>query len=231
MNVVDKILALKRLSENQSATPAEAASAAARVQELMLKHKISEADVGTREETVQWFPDALYEAKRESKWRSTLASGLARINGCRVMKGLGPNGTRRLSLIGYEGDVEVVRYLFKYLERETERLARKYLRTEGPLPGRGRHAGESYRMGCALKLIQILDAQKAATVAEAEQAGLTGALTVIDQRDAALQQWMDAKGCKRVPVERVDVDAPAFHAGAKAADTIPLRTAIESQAS
>ena len=239
MNVVDKIQALKRLSENKSATPSEAANAAARVQELMLKHKITEAELGSDEskEEIHWFKDdPLHVSKRDSAWRVVLACGIAEVNGCRCMTGVRPDGARRISLLGRASDVEVVRYLYAYLEREIERLAKGHLlvesknKTYDSLFVTGLHRGKSFRMGAVFTVLERLKAQKieVETVARAE--GMSTALSIIDKRDEDLKVWISKNATSKRQVGNDPVHVDSFNAGRKAATSIALNDALESGA-
>lgn len=232
MSVLDKIQSLKRLSENKSATPAEAANAAARVQELMLKHQISEADLGV-EEDVEWNKDPIYSGVRPSAWRSFLATGIASLNGCRVLRGTFPNGSYRATLVGRKGDVEQVRYLFEFVSREIERLWARYRKTMeyATRPGvSGRTAGNSYRLGAVQVVLDRLKAQKDATTSEAAAAGQSGALVRLDERDAAVQAWLakHAPDRHQTPPKAIAVDTMAWQAGRRDGATITTVAAVET---
>jgi hypothetical protein len=230
MNVIDKIQALKRLSENEAATPAEAANAAARVQEMMLKHKITEIELGGEGvEDVCWFKgEPLYSAKRESTWRIALAIGIAKVNGCCCMLGKLSNGTRRISLVGRASDVEVVRYLYVYLERTIDRLAKRHLsesfsdcHSAGPMV-----RGKSFRLGAVNMVTRRLKEQKAFVEKGAAEAGQSRALTIVDKREAEVETWINKNAARRT----VDVnsgDAQAWSAGVDAARKIAITGALE----
>ena len=230
MNILDKILALKKLSENKSATPAEAASAAARMQELMTKHQIEEASLGVAEEGVEWDRNPIYSSKQASKWRVGLASGLSNINGCRVLRGKALDGTVRMSLAGRKSDVEVVRHMFLFLEREIESLGKKYVKT---MPKYGvisaKVLGQSYRFGCVNKVVERLTEQKRTVTEQASADGLTSALVVLDQRNVAIEAWLQKHAPNKHVHASVQLDAMAYHAGQRDGALIPIRRAIEVQ--
>jgi hypothetical protein len=228
MTPLDKIQALKRLSENKSATPAEAANAAARVQELMLKHKITEADLGVDDdgEEVSWFKDdPLHVSKRESTWRTMLAVGIANVNGCKCMTGVLPGGVRRITLVGRSSDVEVAKYLYAYLEREIDSLAKSHLASNGGLTS-ALMRGKSFRLGAVNVVISRLTEQKHEVEEEARSQGQSSALTVIDKHDLDVQAWVDKHATSKRVVTNDAVDTASWHAGRAAANGIALRQAI-----
>lgn len=229
MNVVDKILALRRLSENRSATAAEAANAAARVQELMLKHQITEASLGVIDQAVGWDRQPLYAAKKNSKWRTSLAVGIANLNGCKALRGVSLHGMVQITLVGRASDVEVVRYLYAFLEREIDRLAKEYLKSEQRPYGSGMLIGESYRLGCVNRVVDRLQDQKASVVSEARESGQQAALVLVDAREAAVEEWVSKNAPKRHAPKKVLVDTRSWSAGTLAADRISIHSAIEVQ--
>jgi hypothetical protein len=233
MNALDKIQALKRLSENKSATPAEAANAAARVQELMLKHKITEADLGVEDsaEEVTWFKDdPLHVSKRESTWRLMLAIGIANVNGCKCMTGFVPGGVRRTTLVGRASDVEVVKYIYAYLEREIDALAKSHLASYSKPPYLLAHTslmrGKSFRLGAVNVIISRLKEQKEQVEQEARTQGQSSALAVIDNREAGVQAWVDRHAKEKRVITNDSVDTASWHAGKAAANSIALHRAL-----
>lgn len=229
MSVVDKILALRRLSENKSATPAEAANAAARVQELMLKHQITEAALGPSEQSVEWDRNPLFSSRKSCKWRTALAVGIAKVNACRAMRAVRPDGSIHITVVGRASDIEVVRYLYAFLEREIDRLAKEYLKSNDRPPGSGMLIGESYRIGCVVRIIARLEEQKAAVVAEAREAGHTVALVRVDERDLAVEAWVSKNAPKKHENKTTWVDQHSWSAGTRGADSIALNSAIGVQ--
>lgn len=228
MNVIDKIQALKRLSENASATPAEAASAAARIQELLIKHKLSEADIGLGdEEEIKRHEDPLWQSKNYSRWRSALASGIAHLNACRVLRSKTNSGTK-FSIVGKATDVEVVRHLFAYVVREIERHARTYLSVSSGRPN-AKMRGSSYRLGFVDSVLSKLEAQKNQTRAEAEANGQSRGLIRLDQDDAAIEAWVKAQShLKHVTPKAVGVESNSFREGQLDGSKLAIRSALRA---
>ncbi len=144
-NIVSKVQKLLRLSTaNNNAE--EAASAAAKAQELIDQHNLSAAMLALDSEPVNGIDDEpvidfhqagspLDQQKQQQRWRATLASVVARLNGCRIyFKG------GSIALVGRPTDAETVRYLYGYLSREVERLASTQV-------GLGRTWRNNFRLG------------------------------------------------------------------------------------
>jgi len=226
MNVIDKVKALRRLSENKSATPAEAASAAARVQELMLKHKLSEAQVRDAREGVEWWPEPLWVGKKRSPWRSILATGVAHANGCRILHGVLPGTPRRLTIIGKQSDAEVVRYLYAYLEREIERHCKLFLEKTSDSRTGSRLRAASFRVGFAETVARRLVEERTRAKAEAASHGTSAALMRLDQDEADVQVWVANKGLSSVKPKIAMVDASAWRSGCERGAAVAIRSAI-----
>jgi hypothetical protein len=142
--IIDKVRKLLRLAESPNAN--EAALAAAKAQELIDSHNLSAAllaldDASNAEpdEPIEDFKKKgapLYTAGVRDTWRWRLASTVMRANAC---AGYVSNGA--VQIVGRPADVDTVRYLFGYLEHETERLAKRDGR------GCGRTWLNNYRLG------------------------------------------------------------------------------------
>lgn len=229
MNVLDKIMALKRLSENKSATEHEAASAAARMQELMLKHAISEAELGGSGEAVEWSTNPIHVSKRRSFWRSLLATGIADTNGCKVLRGMTADGRVRMTLVGRKTDIALVRHFYQFLEDQIDALAKDYLkeRKRGYISGRA--AAEAYRVGCVQMVIERLKQQAEQTRSEAQGAGMTSALVKVDERVEEVASWLRNNDIRTSQPQERQFDATAYNRGAQAGNQIPLNRPIDVQ--
>ena len=229
MSIVDKILALRRLSENKSATPAEAANAAARVQELMVKHQITEATLGTSEQSVEWDRDPIFASKKSCKWRTSLAVGVAKVNACRAMRAVKPDGSIHITIVGRASDIEVVRYMYAFIESTIDRLAKEYLKSSDRPNGSGMRLGNSYRLGFVIRIIARLEEQKPTTIAEAREAGQTVALVRVDERDLAVQEWVAKHAPRKHESKQTWIDKHSWAVGTRAADSIAIHSAIAVQ--
>lgn len=129
-SLIGRIRKLQALNEGRGATPEEAASAAAKVQALLFEHNLSLSDVDTGEmEQAEPYGNTDYDlgANRNTvQWKRTLLYGIAKANFCTAV--MHP-GTTKMTLIGKKSNIEVVIYLYLFLSREVERLAKDAART------------------------------------------------------------------------------------------------------
>lgn len=136
-SIIEKIRKLLALAE--SPNEHEAALAAQRAQELMLKHHVEEARVrGGAPETAKVGQEkaVIYSeypapASRIPYWQLFMMGGIARAFCCDHYYVPG----RAIYLVGRESDRQVAKYMFEYLRREVERLAESGWRTVGQAAG------------------------------------------------------------------------------------------------
>lgn len=124
MDIVDKIQKLLALA--QSSNPNEAALAAARAQELMIKYAVEEADLNKNRIGV--VPNEAIETealelgyKSLPHWQIHLANALSKSFFCRVFYRRG----RDCFVVGRKSDREVLKATFRALKSDIERLADK----------------------------------------------------------------------------------------------------------
>ena len=197
--LLDRIRRLLRLAESPNVN--EAAVAAARAQELMARHRIEAAALEEGEPgDVQDLRDApLDESKRLRAWKTHLADGIARANGCRVYV-LERDGTRRIVIVGRADDAELVRLLYGELVKRVECLTRHHGQ------GQTRRFCNAFRLGVVMTLRERL----ALSAAEAKHRALEGecdaeagdtalapastalALARLEARDDAVERFMEA---------------------------------------
>lgn len=226
MNVIDKIKALRRLSQNRSATPAEAASAAARIQELLLKHKLNESELGDDNDGIEWWPDPIWVGLRRSPWRTSLATGIAAANACRILHGTTNGGIRRMTVVGKKSDAEAVRYLYTYLERELERHCKKHLEKTSRDQTSAHLRASSFRLGFADTISRRLREQQASMCAAAESQGMHTGLVRIQRDEDAVQKWVAEKGLQVSKQKVFTIDAGSWRKGCENGATIDIRRAI-----
>lgn len=123
--VVELIKRAKALEA--SSNPNEAANAAAKVQELLLKYNLSQADLQDDEPATPATRQELVTSDTSS-WVSYLYGGVARAHGCYLVQShtyrrgnVKPD--RLFEVFGRPANVQVVEYLSTYLYREIRRLA------------------------------------------------------------------------------------------------------------
>lgn len=210
---IEKAAKLLRLANGAGATPAEAALAAARAQEIMDKFQIESAvaeyarngEAQKPDEPIKNFGDDMVDGggAQLATWKTRLISAVARANGCRVFLtakrdyGAGGVWERRkgYGLVGRASDVSTVRYFYAFLERQVEALAAR------DCPGYGRNYALNYRCGVVETVQKRLQEQHAetqraalvtarATGNEIILAHTQSALAKIERRGNEVDMWM-----------------------------------------
>lgn len=227
--------ALLRLATSDNAH--EAAQAAARAQEIMARHEITEAmlsldgAVAEDDEDIEDFGKreggALYEpeGKRLQSWRARLAVVVASANGCKAYR-----SGMKLHLIGRPSDCETVRYLFGFLGKETERLTDKH----------GRGMGQTWRANFAVGVVEgiqtalkvmnqrLADELRAAATSSTALVRVNQALVKVEQKRDAVEVWTREKsglGLRVRPSGRMRYDRDARTQGREQGERIPLNGA------
>lgn len=195
--LIDRVRRLLRLAE--SANVHEAASAAARAQELMARHRIEAASLDTGgDDDVRDHRDAPLDAsKRLRPWKTHLADAIARANGCRIYLHTRGN-VRAIVLVGRAEDVSLVRMLFEELVKRVESMTRKHG------AGRERSFCNAFRIGMVVTIGERLEAASRDARAHALERGeanddetplsqeaTTLALARLDAREHAVERFMD----------------------------------------
>lgn len=118
-SIKDKIKKLLALAS--SANENEAAAAMGMAQELLIRHKLSMADLPdgeAPEEDIIRDDDPLFAAGRIHTWKAQLANLFATYNNCRLVKyshaGVGAKRGTKLVIFGKPSDIDMVRYLLAY---------------------------------------------------------------------------------------------------------------------
>ncbi len=205
--LLDRIKRLLRLAESSNVH--EAASAAARAQELMSRHRIEAASLEADSTAgIVDHRDAPLEAsKRLRPWKTHLADAIARANGCRIYLHTRGN-IRAVVLVGRSEDAELVRMLFAELVKRVEAMTRKHGE------GRDRAFCNAFRLGMVVTIGERLalanaeaklraldpgerrndpdddDGDDATTPLGREASAL--AIARLDARDDAVDRFMDA---------------------------------------
>jgi hypothetical protein len=226
--IVSKVQKLLRLSTANS-NAEEAASAAAKAQQLIDEYNLSAAmltlDDATPtqsvDEPIRNFDDApLHKAERLSRWRGQLAMTIAEHNGCKVWRNGG-----NLMIIGRPSDAETVRYLFAWLERGVERLAS----THGA--GYGKSWRDNFRLGVVETIAQKLIAQHTAFTQRAQASAenphalmrVNQALATVADRVQSVERWQKANlKLRKGSAHRTNYDAGARAQGRVAGQSITI---------
>lgn len=210
--ILTKIRKLLELSK--SSNEHEAATAAARAAELMLKFEIEEADLEAAkpvaEQVVHPIVDEVIdEGQRRVTWKGYILTALARAFG-------GDTYTWRYDdriegrVIAPAPAMQAIRYMYSYLTGEVDRLADAAYATEhaecrasGVEVPSARAWKSAFRVGAATVIYSRLSEQRSQARSVAKAAGKSQALAVIDRQSNALDtfkrkkhRWMFTKSGK-----------------------------------
>lgn len=122
-DLIQRLQKVRALTE--SSVPGEAAAAASKLQEILLKYNLDMEDI--EEDS----PDAGDRYVKEDlelgatsgnmiNWRRILLSGIARSLMCAAF---GYQGTPKMVIVGQKHNIEIVRHFYDYLSYEISRLA------------------------------------------------------------------------------------------------------------
>jgi hypothetical protein len=225
--IIGKIARLLKLAEGKGTTPAEAATAAAQAQRLMLKHNIEQAAVeGADVEPSESIErGTMWSGGKVVVWKMSLANSVARMNSCRVLIHSGGYGGASLSLIGRPSDAAIVRYLFAYLTREIDRLAS----TARPDPWSSvgvRAYRNAFRRGAVETVVARMRADRRKDRQAVVDAGThCSALAVVDKRDAEVQAHLEKYSRRTYKAGRVS-SASGLRDGRDAGRRLALRSGL-----
>ena len=122
-DLIQRLQKVRALTE--SSVPGEAAAAASKLQEILLKYNLDMEDIEENS------PDAGDKYVREDlelgatsgnmiNWRRILLSGIARSLMCAAF---GYQGTPKMVIVGQKHNIEIVRHFYDYLSHDISRLA------------------------------------------------------------------------------------------------------------
>ena len=186
---VQRLLALGDKNRNNSSAEAElAASMAAK---LMAEHRLERLDLDAEGDESQPLVDLDLHPeqtmRRVASWKSTLAGGIAGVNGCRIVNTFDwspeTGSTRKLVVLGRRSNAEAVHYLYRYLVREVDRVCRREAR------GRGSRYANAFRLGMVRRICHRLQQEH-----QARQRGMSAQTTaLVRQDDEAVSAFVDSK--------------------------------------
>ncbi len=228
--IVGLISKLKKLSENNSNVE-EASSAAARMQELIEKYNIAEAELDfSDQDTPEDFTnEEFYQEKGKNiiRWKLSLASTLARLNNCKMVFQRGrkiyPTGKTingKTIIYGRPSKVAIVRYMFQYLVREIERLCKEAVRD-----GYGR--GKSYTNAFKVGAVEVIALRLHAMQNEIRQDCSEKALVKFDQDKNALLNYIRQFRFRREDMSSNVSSRRGLNDGRIAGNSINLNTGKE----
>lgn len=222
--IIDKIQRLLRLAESDNVH--EAALAAKRAQELMTKHAIEEAMLFENEEDDAVEDQLLHMEKgsRQARWKWALISSLSYVNGCKSYLSRS-DGRAATKTIGRPQDVATVRYMYRYLCSEVDRLTHKAAAERG---NPGRTWCNNFRMGAASTIGERLRDAHRATLKGYRARGDGAAIVAVDRVEKRLttaQAWARQNlNLRRGSSSNSRFDASGYAAGKRAGQNVNLNS-------
>jgi hypothetical protein len=198
-----------------SANAEETALAAATMQRLIAKHKISKAELEATPLEAESF--ILYKGKfRFQRWKIQLASGIASANSCVLLVN---SVDVELILIGVSENTKIVSYMFKYLMNEIERLATNYIELRRvSLLKSTRATSNSFKLGCVDGIKSRLMKAKYDTLD-----GESKALVLVKREKEVAEKLADLlSGNGKVDIGSSRNDATAYRSGIRASENVNL---------
>ncbi len=157
-DLIQRLQKVRALTE--SSVPGEAAAAAAKLQEILLKYNLDMEDI---EEDSPEVDDRYVKEDLELSatsgnminWRRILLSGIARSLMCAAF---GYQGTPKMVIVGQKHNIEIVRHFYDYLSYEISRLADvTWERAKGRTREHGRSWKSSFYNGAVDVVVQRLE--------------------------------------------------------------------------
>ena len=214
-SVMQKIVKLRALAA-QAGTPAEAETAAAQAEALLVKYQIDEASIETptNEEPLDEH-DALWSGKTNEHWRGILCAGLTKDHGCAAIA-CRDGKTTTYRIAGRKSDVEIVHYMFTWLTTEIDRLSGSE---------KGRADKTSFRIGAATGVLRAMRAARAVEV-QAAPTGASASLVLTNRHDDAMNKLKSMMSGRFSSAKTRRVVSDAFSRGVAAGGNLAPRNAL-----
>lgn len=226
---IQKLLQLADTSKNSNIE--EAASAAAKAQALMEKHRIKKAMLN-QAESITWKP--LVDNGRPEDWKLYLTSFLAKNNGCYVVRSESYEEDNKINIVGEGQDQETIQQLYTYLVSELNKLCfvelLEFFNTYDKYPGKD--YTRSWYLGAVTAVGDKIEAAKnearqqvLKTAWSLDQKDLIkSALVVIDKKIEKAKNWVQ-KHLSNAEIKNESLDntnPKGYAAGQNAAEQINL---------
>lgn len=174
---VKKLLALSK-SPNEY----EAALAAARAHELLLKYNLTLEEAGHAEEDVVFRISAGCSYKRPPAWLVELFVVVCQNFYCSPQRG----GSGELLILGGKTDVEVAKFTFGYLSEEVKRLIKIFSKRYLP----SRKYINDYALGACFSIKRTLDEMSRMNEARAEATG-SAIVPLLSAKKDAINKYLE----------------------------------------
>lgn len=218
--IIERIKKLFNLAENNP-NEHEAALAAERARQMLGAYDLCLADLKEQ-------PEAVIEKGHEigksyfPKWLTMLAGIVARHFNCRALYYTGWNS--RVQFIGTTTDIAIAEYVFVYLRRTIEEIAKK---TPTPNGMNGKRWKESFKYGLVEGIAGNLKSMKRRSESVADEATQAKAGDLVVVKRDAVEAYIKGKYPKlRTRRDYSDVDDFAAMEGYRAGKDISINPAV-----
>lgn len=236
----DKLLSrlqkLHALANDRTGNLNECAAAAARMQELMIEHRIEMAEVlqsaPTQFERVDFLDP---NAKRTHRWEKLLLHHLCILSNCRLMvRTVGKNDANRrenLMVVGEPGAIQLLREQWMFVRMEIVRLCAKWAQPvqtwTGTLVTPSKKERLDFCVGASLTVVKRLEAERYSAIMRASREGRSGRALMLVQKETLkeVDAYCESMGAVQATQQEFHVDPYAASAGAAAASQITLNRA------
>lgn len=196
-NIADKIRKLLALKDGTS-NPNEAANAAARIQDLLLKYNLDLEDIGdkiTKKVIIsQYVPGEALESNNEGKWRKLLILAIAKYYLCTPLVYARKGNIEGVYLIGEEINTQLTMYAHEQLVSKIKELGKNSFREYAGTEKRNAFL-RAYYVGCVEGIKLKLKAQRESIKAQDSQMGL-----MIISKESAINNYLEEQGIRTRPI-------------------------------
>lgn len=227
---IKKLLDLADTSRNSNVE--EAASAAAKAQRLMEKHRIHKAMVEEHQSGVKHHQ--LNDQGKPEKWKVYLANTIAKFNGCFIVQSPTYEKDGELALVGEPEDISTVQELYSYIVAETTRFCLANIITFKMQYGEYPDASykDSFYLGAITaverRLVEATNQARADELSKAhtkeEQSKLSSVLSRLDNRVDVAKNWVmkHVANAKIKDVSLTSSNPSGYEAGFKAGENLSI---------
>lgn len=221
--ILQRIQALLALAK--SSNEHEAQAAATEATRLMMKHRLSEADVADAASAKEpiGYHEPLYAGPRRCAWKDLVGQAIALANGCRTASWRTERGYAELRILGRSSDVTVVRHIFTWVTLAAERLVRK---TQPPTQLARLCGVRKWRSSWLRGFANGLEKQLLRVRAEVRAEAVSTALVRVNGQDAEVEKAFRATpGLRTITYSSRSV-ASAFREGEREGESLHLGKTI-----
>jgi hypothetical protein len=212
----------------------EAAAFAAKAQEMLAKHNLSEMDV--LKQSAEARGESVSEVELASKyvhgWRVALMDAVTKFYFCRTLmqscwrpaRGGGEVLGKKFIIIGKPHNAAVAVSMFTYLEKTTVRLAQQWRKENYGT----RSEYQNFENGCGLRIAERLRALMREQQAAKAAAGYTGTTlpALYDSESKAIEEFLSGRKIGKARSRGASVYGRGGYAGRMAGDGVSLNTQV-----